>query len=174
MESPNSETSTLAASEENKHQENKHNAQSLQTPENGEAPSPRPSLPPSHDPRLGDPSFPFQSSNLAEGGFTDEYRVVSKTGFIPADTALRPIPSHQSITPGALRDPEKAKELKDVKLVTFVDNDPKDPRNYSKLFKWCTSVSFISYIRLDTDACHDQISPSSARCPSSKSPSRQP
>lgn len=99
-------------------------------------------MPPSHDPNEGDRSFPFQSTNMAEGGYTDEYRMVSKAGFIPANTALRPIPSHHSVTPPALRDPEKARELKDVKLVTFVANDPQDPRNHARWYKWCMHLMF--------------------------------
>lgn len=97
----------------------------------------QPIVPPTDDPNEGDPSFPFQSTNIAEGGMTDEYRVVSPTGLISGASALRPVPTHHSVPPAALQDPEKAKQLKDVKLVTFVPNDPQDPRNYSKLFKWC-------------------------------------
>lgn len=90
-----------------------------------------------HDPNSPDLSFPFATTNLEEGGMTDEYRLISSTGLISADTALRPIPSHLSQPPGALRDPEKAKHLKDVKLVTWLENDPEDPRNYSNAYKWC-------------------------------------
>ncbi|KAI0782198.1 MFS general substrate transporter [Abortiporus biennis] len=91
----------------------------------------------SHDPNQPDMSFPFQTTNVAEGGFTDEYRVTSATGYVAADSnALRPIPSHVSETPAALRDPEKAAQLEKVKLVTWLDNDPEDPRNWSDLYKW--------------------------------------
>lgn len=90
-----------------------------------------------HDPNRPDLSFPFQSTKIEEGGFTDEYRTVSRTGYIHADTALRPIPSHTSITPAALRDPEKARELHNKKLVTFVPDDPEDPRNHANWYKWC-------------------------------------
>lgn len=138
MDAPPSETSTLAASDEHKHE-----IPHTETPENGEAPPSAGEMPASHDPAFGDPSFPFASTNLAEGGFTDEYRIVSKTGLVPANTALRPIPSHHSVTPNALRDPEKARELKDVKLVTFVENDPQDPRNKPRWYKWCTCL-FLS------------------------------
>ena len=90
-----------------------------------------------HDPNRPDLSFPFQTTNIEQGGFTDEYRAVTKSGYIPADTALRPIPSHHSEKPAALRDPEKARELSDKKLVTFVPDDPEDPRNKSYWYKWC-------------------------------------
>lgn len=101
---------------------------------------------PTHDPNAGDPSFPFASTNIDQGGMTDEYRVVSPTGMIAGDTALRPIPSNHSVTPPALRDPEMQRELKNVKLVTFVPNDPKDPRNWSKVYRWCTSSSFLQLV----------------------------
>ena len=123
----NSPTTTIAGGEESKRQ-SKHEQE----------PSPTaPGTTAAHDDNAPDLSFPFQSTNTAEGGFTNEYRTVSRTGFIPADTALRPVPSHVSATPPALRDPEKARELKDVKLVTFVPNDPEDPRNLARWFKWC-------------------------------------
>lgn len=98
---------------------------------------------PHHDPNSPDLSFPFATTNVQEGGMTDEYRLVSSTGLISADTALRPIPSHVSQPPNALRDPEKAKHLKDIKLVTWLENDPEDPRNYSNAYKWCKFVSSL-------------------------------
>ena len=92
-----------------------------------------------HDPNRADLSFPFQSTNTEQGGFTEEYRTVTKEGYIQGNLALRPIPSHTSDTPPALRDPEKARALSDKKLVTFVPDDPDDPRNLPNWFKWCTS-----------------------------------
>lgn len=94
--------------------------------------------PVTHDAARADLSFPFETTDVDRGGMTDEYRVASKTGFVPADTALRPIPTHVSVIPGALRDPEKAAALKDMKLVTWLENDPEDPRNWSSLYRWCT------------------------------------
>lgn len=118
-----SATSTVAGTEEPKPQPS-----GTHTPEEGQPP---------YDPNFPDPSFPFQSTNIEEGGFTNEYRTVSRTGFIPASTALRPIPSNKSVRPTALQDPEKAQRLKDIKLVTFVPDDPENPLNYSKWYKWC-------------------------------------
>lgn len=92
--------------------------------------------PPTHDPAQPDLSFPFATTNTQQGGFTDEYRTTTKTGFVPADLALRPIPTHVSQVPGALKDPEKAAALKDMKLVTWLPNDPEDPRNWSKAYRW--------------------------------------
>lgn len=133
METPHSETSTIAGSDHLK--SSKHSQE-------GEAPPS--ALPSTHDSNPGDRSFPFQSTDIAEGGYTDEYRAVTKAGFEPADKALRPIPSNHAAIPSALRDPEKAKELKDVKLVTFVPNDVEDPRNYARWYKWCMCLCFIS------------------------------
>ena len=98
-----------------------------------------------HDPNRPDLSFPFQTTNIDQGGFTDEYRMVTKEGYVPAELALRPIPSHHSVTPPALRDPEKHRDISDKKLVTFVPDDPEDPRNHPNWFKWCKSPgSFAS------------------------------
>ncbi|PCH37676.1 MFS general substrate transporter [Wolfiporia cocos MD-104 SS10] len=61
--------------------------------------------------------------------------------------ALRPIPTHVSEIPGALKDPEKAKQLKDVKLVTWLPNDPEDPRNWSNTYRWyLTAVCAFSVV----------------------------
>ncbi|KZT02366.1 MFS general substrate transporter [Laetiporus sulphureus 93-53] len=89
-----------------------------------------------HDRTRADLSFPFTTTDVERGGFTDEYRTTSKTGYMQADLALRPIPTHVSELPGALRDPEKAAQLKDMKLVTWLPNDPEDPRNWSDLYRW--------------------------------------
>lgn len=118
------------------HEENKSHSSSKHSNNDADRAS-VPTIPPMHDPSAPDLSFPFQSTNIDQGGLTNEYRDISSTGLVSASTALRPIPSNHSVTPAALRDPEKAKQLKDVKLVTFVPNDPEDPRNYSRWFKWC-------------------------------------
>lgn len=98
----------------------------------------KPHRAPTHDPNRPDISFPFGTTNIQEGGITDEYRVTSKTGYIAADSnALHPVPTHVSQAPHALKDPEKAAELEKVKLVTWLDNDPEDPRNWSNTYKWC-------------------------------------
>lgn len=34
-------------------------------------------------------------------------------------------------------DPEKANRVKDVLLVTWLEDDPEDPRNWSTLWRWC-------------------------------------
>lgn len=101
------------------------------------APGSHPHNPASHDPDRPDISFPFQTTNTVEGGFTDEYRVTSKTGYITADLALRPVPSRYHKLPAVLADPEKAFRLKQVKLVTWYENDPEDPRNWKNAYKWC-------------------------------------
>lgn len=107
-----------------------------------------------HDPDRPDLSFPFATTNTSQGGFTDEYRTVTRTGFMPANTALRPIPSHTSVTPPALRDPEKLHTLSHTKLVTFVPDDPEDPRNNSYFYKWCTYL--FPFVSAPIDICRNR------------------
>jgi len=95
------------------------------------------SNPRSHDENQPDISFPYITTDINRGGLTNEYRGVAKEGFVQADQALRPIPTHASDVPQALRDPEKAAQLRDMKLVTWLPDDPEDPRNWSNLYKWC-------------------------------------
>ncbi|EIW51893.1 MFS general substrate transporter [Trametes versicolor FP-101664 SS1] len=113
------------------------------------APGSHPHNPASHDPDRPDISFPFQTTNTVEGGFTDEYRVTSKTGYITADLALRPVPSRYHKLPAVLADPEKAFRLKQVKLVTWYENDPEDPRNWKNAYKWyITFVCALSVVAI--------------------------
>lgn len=103
----------------------------------------------SHNDNRPDLSFPFATTDTSRGGFTDEYRAVSESGFMAADLALRPVPSHVYRMPQALADPEKARELKQMKLVTWKESDPEDPRNWSNAYRWCayfcgSSLSFLS------------------------------
>ncbi|KAJ7071730.1 MFS general substrate transporter [Mycena belliarum] len=86
-----------------------------------------------HDDRAPDLSFPFQTTDLSEGGFTDEYRISTKSGLIDARHALHPILSR---VPSAPADPEKAEKLLHVQFVTWTENDPEDPRNWSSLWRW--------------------------------------
>ena len=126
-QTPVSATNTIAPTEESK----ARSEQSHSNMDEINAPAPP------YDPNTPDPSFPFQSTDIEEGGFTNEYRTVSRTGLIPAANALQPIPSHTEVPPAALRDPEKARQLKDVRLVTWTPNDPENPLNYARWFKWC-------------------------------------
>ncbi|KAH9832884.1 MFS general substrate transporter [Rhodofomes roseus] len=103
--------------------------------------------PRSHDENQPDISFPFITTDINRGGLTNEYRGVAKEGFVPADQALRPIPTHVSDVPQALRDPEKAAQLRDMKLVTWLPDDPEDPRNWSNLYRWyLTGVCAMSVV----------------------------
>ena len=121
-------------------------------------------FPPSHDPNRPDLSFPFETTDTQRGGFTDEYRITSKTGYITADLALPPVPSHYHTLPAVLADPEKAIRLKQVKLVTWYENDPEDPRNWSKAYKWCKCPE-CSTCRDPPNKPAGQISPLYARFP---------
>ncbi|GBE85598.1 Uncharacterized MFS-type transporter [Sparassis crispa] len=100
-----------------------------------------------HDPNRADLSFPFGTTDVGRAGFTDEYRTTSRTGYIPADLALRPIPTHLSVIPDELQDPEKVRRLQSVKLVTWLKNDPEDPRNWSNAYRWyLTAVCAFSVV----------------------------
>ena len=62
----------------------------------------------------------------------DEYREVARTGVVaPGNDILDAAARMPSI------DPEKARRLKDVKLVVFKPNDPEDPRTWSRGYRWC-------------------------------------
>ncbi|KAJ7735133.1 MFS general substrate transporter [Mycena maculata] len=100
-----------------------------------------------HDDWAPDLSFPFQTTDTTEGGFTDEYRVSTKSGFIDARHALHPVLSRVAETPHALSDLEKAEKLTKTKLVTWKENDPEDPRNWSALWRWyITAVAAFSVV----------------------------
>jgi multidrug resistance protein len=105
-------------------------------------------LTPVHNPNAADLSFPSQTTNTHEAGFTDEYRAITRKGTIPADKALKPIPSRATgPVPPVLQDAEKALALKDVQLVTWKENDPEDPRQWSNLFRWyITAVAALAVV----------------------------
>lgn len=89
----------------------------------------------SHDDHHGDLSRPTHA-------FTDEARGVSKTGLVKFVSALTPV--HESL-PDLFKDPEKAQDYRKLYLVTWLENDPEDPRNWSKAWRWCMSTMLLSY-----------------------------
>lgn len=67
------------------------------------------------------------------GEHTDEYITHNKQGFIaPAEELSTPMGSSPVST---LADHDQEKGL-DIKLVTWKDNDPEDPRSWPKSAKW--------------------------------------
>ncbi|CAK5282450.1 unnamed protein product [Mycena citricolor] len=103
----------------------------------------------SHDDAPGAPdlSFPFDTTDTAEAGVTNEYRAATKSGLMSAMEALRPIPAHTAVQPHALSDPEKAKALEKYEFVTWKVNDLRDPRNWSTLWRWyITGVVTIAVV----------------------------
>ncbi|CAK5275963.1 unnamed protein product [Mycena citricolor] len=103
----------------------------------------------SHDDAPGAPdlSFPFDTTDTAEAGVTNEYRAATKSGLMSATEALRPIPAHTAVQPHALSDPEKAKALEKYEFVTWKVNDLEDPRNWSTLWRWyITGVVTIAVV----------------------------
>ncbi|KZV96667.1 MFS general substrate transporter [Exidia glandulosa HHB12029] len=100
-----------------------------------------------HDARRADLSFPQTTTNTDYAGFSDEYRNVTHDGLIPADLALKPRPTHASIRPLALKDSEKGFKLHDVQLVTWKENDPEDPRQWSDAYRWyITGVAALAVV----------------------------
>ncbi|KAH9939282.1 MFS general substrate transporter [Epithele typhae] len=103
----------------------------------------------SHHDERPDLSFPFSTTDTGRAGYTNEYRAVSAEGYIPADLALRPVPSRVYRTPQVLADPEKARSLKHMKLVTWKEDDPEDPRNWSSTYRWyITAVCAIAVVQV--------------------------
>jgi hypothetical protein len=94
-------------------------------------------FPLSHDPASPDLSYPSQTTD-PRAGYTNEYRATTHTGLVTADAALTAVQSRASNTHTKLNDVEAAKEFgKGVKLVTWKDNDPEDPRQWSSTYRWC-------------------------------------
>ncbi|EIN07314.1 MFS general substrate transporter [Punctularia strigosozonata HHB-11173 SS5] len=101
----------------------------------------------SHDLTRPDMSFPAATTNVEVGGMTDEYRMSTAQGYIPGKEALHPVPSRLYRTPTVLADAEKAMKLKDMKFVTWKEDDPEDPRNFSDAYRWyITAVAAMSVV----------------------------
>lgn len=99
---------------------------------------------PQHDPTRADLSYPFETSQVNPVGHISEYRATSPTGLIP-ERVLEPIAS-RTLTLTRTRtvtDVEKGGKTTEpkggFKFVVWKENDPEDPRNWSKLYRWCTS-----------------------------------
>ncbi|KAK0185633.1 MFS general substrate transporter [Armillaria mellea] len=91
----------------------------------------------SHDSTRPDLSRPSHS-------ITQEGRDVSHKGYVKFESALQPV--HEGL-PDLLKDPEKARTIKDLYLVTWLENDPEDPRNWSPAWRWyLTLVSSLAVI----------------------------
>ncbi|WWD22602.1 hypothetical protein CI109_107095 [Kwoniella shandongensis] len=88
-----------------------------------------------------DLAFPYITTDTTRGGITDEYRTETAEGYISVDdpdTGLRPMRSRASTLHGdrfVLHDKEKG-GMGNMKLVTFRENDPENPRNWSKFKRW--------------------------------------
>lgn len=87
----------------------------------------------SHDSTRADLSRPSRS-------VTQEGRDISHKGYVKFESALQPV--HEGL-PDLLKDPEKARTIKDLYLVTWLENDPEDPRNWSPVWRWCELLLFL-------------------------------
>ncbi|WVQ82942.1 hypothetical protein IAT38_005078 [Cryptococcus sp. DSM 104549] len=93
--------------------------------------------------RRGPPdlAFPYLTTDTSRGGITEEYRTETRQGYIPMDDpdrGLQPMRSRASTLHGdrfVLHDKEKG-DMGNKKLVTFLENDPENPRNWSVFRRW--------------------------------------
>ncbi|KDQ08549.1 hypothetical protein BOTBODRAFT_48147 [Botryobasidium botryosum FD-172 SS1] len=92
--------------------------------------SPAPTL--KHEPDA-DPSFPFDTTDIITAGITEEYHLATRAGLAPFDE----VPAHPvDKQPPKPVDVEKAQTLKDIELVTWLENDPENPRTWSRPYRW--------------------------------------
>lgn len=101
-----------------------------------------------------DLAFPYLTTDTSRGGITQEYRVETRAGFIHADDVdhgLQPMRSRATAIHGdrfVLHDKEKG-GMCEKKLVTFLEGDPQNPRNWSKSRRWSKSLFWsMPYIRM--------------------------
>lgn len=95
-----------------------------------------------HDSTRADLSRPLHAA-------TDEARAVSKAGYVKFEAALQPVMDTLPEGHVVIDDPEKAKRVKDLYLVTWLPDDPEDPRNWSTTWRWyITGVAAISVIQV--------------------------
>jgi hypothetical protein len=104
----------------------------------------RPELPPTHDVSRPDISFPLLTTDTSRIPPTDEYRQTTETGIISGQELVRQITTQNR----ASRIPTRASEadverVEKLNFVTFKKEDPEDPRQWSRLYKWCKSSAFI-------------------------------
>lgn len=84
-----------------------------------------------------DLSYLTQTTSVQVSGLTNEYHFATRTGTIPIADATKPLPENSGDPQLWEKDPEKAKQLKDAELVTWLENDPENSRNWSKAYRWC-------------------------------------
>lgn len=119
---------------------------------------------PHHDPTRADLSYPFETSQINPVGHISEYRATSPTGLIP-ERILEPIASRTSAltrtrTVTDVEKGGKTGESKGFQFVTWKEDDPEDPRNWSNLYRWCTSFCFptVPYKCADRiDRCYRRV-----------------
>lgn len=84
-----------------------------------------------------DLSYPSLTTDVERIGFTNEYRVTSNKGYVDAPLANNE--SEIGTTSHGLAEKGTA-QPHDLKLVTFKPGDERDPRNWSKLFRWVVTL----------------------------------
>ncbi|KAJ8521346.1 hypothetical protein ONZ45_g1920 [Pleurotus djamor] len=106
-------------------------------------------FPPSHDPQSPDLSYPEQTTEVEKFGLTGEYRQTSPTGLVPMPFEVQKgITEQQGLPPSVTQSSDNLeKGSPTIQLVVWKENDPEDPRNWSKLYRWyLTAVFAISVL----------------------------
>ncbi|KAJ6095864.1 MFS multidrug transporter [Penicillium sp. IBT 16267x] len=80
--------------------------------------------------------------HLSNPEFPEEYVVETQTGLVP-QAALREL---RSRTPSAGQDIDAEKGPKELEYVTFTINDPGNPHNWSRLFRWYITIVASSVV----------------------------
>ena len=102
-----------------------------------------------HPPDL---AFPYLTTSTSHHVRTREYRTETKGGYIdgateqnltpPGSPLSRPATITASVSDVVLHDMESG-DLKGKKLVTWTENDPQNPRNWSNTYRWCEFASLV-------------------------------
>ncbi|KAF4571119.1 hypothetical protein EYR36_001610 [Pleurotus pulmonarius] len=105
-----------------------------------------PQFPPSHDPNRADLSYPEQTTEVEKFGVSGEYRQTSPTGLVPApfDVIKGIAEQHTSPVSPSISSLEKGQTS--IQLVVWKDNDPEDPRNWSKGYRWYLTTLFAGSV----------------------------
>ncbi|WRT63125.1 uncharacterized protein IL334_000028 [Kwoniella shivajii] len=102
-----------------------------------------------------DLAFPYITTDISRGGITDEYRTETRQGYISMDdpdNGLRPVQSRLSTLHGdrfVLHNDKEKGGLGNKKLVTWLEKDPENPRNWTKFRRWViTAIASCAVIQV--------------------------
>lgn len=87
----------------------------------------------SPQPPYPDVNYPSHREERPE--FPEEYTIETERGLVPQRTLER-IRSNATTTTSKQGDEEKGPDERNIEFITFKTNDPDNPHNWSKLYKW--------------------------------------